>query len=317
VNDNFCCKYNILENPFTIFSAIKMKKKEIFTISLLSLLVFLSFTNNSVAAPPSYVGVKKGDEFIWTASLNMVNLNATGIALFGLTNWTYMYEYFLDYFENQTGMGFDFFAGAGMKAVMTNVSDEIPHPYMPGFAGSGLYFDFYMAYAADNWTLLTAGANMTFPMVFIVDPSGLNESSIMYAFSGTPLFMPIGYNYSMFVDVYETMIGTNPYTAGNITAQVQGNGFKLTLKPPLLRWMAENMGLPFELGTVTDAILTVRWNSNGVFDYGDVKYGGLTVATAQLVPSEDAIPGFEIATLIGVSITSLLALIYIQRKKHK
>ncbi|MBA7531263.1 hypothetical protein ES705_23474 [subsurface metagenome] len=41
-----------------------MKKKELFAISLLSILVFVSFANVSVAAPPSYVGVKIGDKFI-------------------------------------------------------------------------------------------------------------------------------------------------------------------------------------------------------------------------------------------------------------
>jgi hypothetical protein len=81
--------------------------------------------------------------------------------------------------------------------------------------------------------------------------------------------------------------------------------------------MVNQSGLPFTPGPLIDAIFTIRWNSNGVLDYGDVKYGGLTLATAQLVPSEDLIPGFEIATLIGVSIISLLAIIYIQRKKCK
>ena len=71
-----------------------MKKKEIFAISMLSLLVFVSIANVSVAAPPSYVGVKNGDQFIWRASVNPTNLNLTAIALFGLENWTFMYEYF-------------------------------------------------------------------------------------------------------------------------------------------------------------------------------------------------------------------------------
>ncbi|GAH85848.1 unnamed protein product, partial [marine sediment metagenome] len=79
-----------------------------------SILVFVSFANVAVAAPPSYVGVKKGDTYIWRASLNTVNLNTTAIALVGEDNWTLMYELFLAYFENSTGMEFDFLSGAGI-----------------------------------------------------------------------------------------------------------------------------------------------------------------------------------------------------------
>ncbi|MHA1499317.1 MAG: hypothetical protein ACTSRT_17450 [Promethearchaeota archaeon] len=292
-----------------------MKKKELGYISLLSILLFVSFANVSVAAPPSYVGVKNGDELVWTASLNMANINATGIALIP-DNWTYIYEYFLEYFENNTGMEFDGFVGAGMKAVMKNVTDEMPHPFYTGFSGSGLYFDFYVAYAANNWTLLTEAANMTSPMLFLIDPSGLNESTITYGLSGMPLVMSIGYNYALFAETYQTMIEATPALNGNVSVQVHGNGFKITLKALYLELMFDQLGVPFEIGTLSDAVLTFRWNSNGVFDYGSIAYGGLTLVTAQLVVPDDMIPGYEIVTFIGVSIVTLLAIIYIKRKKN-
>ena len=312
-----------------------MKKKELFAISLLSILVFVSFANFSVASPPSYVGVKKGDEFIWTSSLNMANLNASAIALFGEENWTYMYEYFLEFFENNTGMEFDFLTGAGMKAVIQNVTDEIPHPYMTGLVGSGLYFDFYIAYAANNWTLVYNSSMSSYPMVFLIDPSILNESTIMYSMSGMPLFMPIGYNYSMFVDFYTTMIESSPYTNGNMTIQVHGNGFKYVIKANYLEYMFNQTGAPFDIGTLSDAVLTFRWNNIGVFDYASLVYGGLTLATAQLETTDDddddddddvddddnidsdvLIPGYELVIILGVSITTILAIVYTKRKKN-
>ncbi len=61
--------------------------------------------------------------------------------------------------------------------------------------------------------------------------------------------------------------------------------------------------------------MAARWNSSGVFDYGSITYGGLSITTAQIVPADDAIPGFEIVTIIGVSSVSIIALIYIQKKK--
>ena len=79
--------------------------------------------------------------------------------------------------------------------------------------------------------------------------------------------------------------------------------------------MFNSSGAPFDLGTLGDAVFNVRWNSNGVFEYGSLEYGGLTIASIKLIPS-DSIPGFEIATILGVSIVTVLAIIYVKRKKN-
>jgi len=292
-----------------------MKKKELFAISLLSILVFVSFANVAVAAPPSYVGVKIGDEFIWRANLNMVNLNTTANLLFGEDNWTLLYNSFIDYFEALTGMEFDFFKEAGMKAVIQNVTDEI-YPIMPGVNASGCFFDFYIAYAENNWTLQTEAANMTSPMVYFIDPSALNESTIMMGISGMPIFMSKGFNYAMFATWYQSMIATNPYMNGNVTMTAQGNGFKIAIKGILLEYMFESLGAPFEVGTMKDAEMTFRWNSNGVFDKGSLKYDGLEIATAYLETEDEFfIPGFELVTILGVSLVTFIALVYTIKKK--
>jgi len=294
-----------------------MKKKELFAISLLSILVFVSFANVAVAAPPSYVGVKKGDTYIWRASLNVANLNTTAIALFGADNWTLMYESFLAYFETNTGMKFDFFKGAGLKAVIINVTDEMPHHWYTELDVSGLYLDQYVSYAANNWTLVYNSSMYPFPSMYLFNPSDLNESTITYAMSGYYFIMPIGYNYSMFVTVYQSYIATNPYMNGNVTIAVQGNGFKMTFKATYLEYMFESLGAPYEIGTLSDAEITIRWNSNGVLDKASLVYGGLTLATAYLETAEvPFIPGFELVTILGVSITTIFAIIYIKRKKN-
>ena len=293
-----------------------MKKKELFAISLLSILVFVSFANVAVAAPPSYVGVKKGDTYIWRASLNVVNLNATAIALFGEDNWTLMYEMFLEFYENSTGLEFDFLTGAGMKAVIQNVTDEI-YPMLPGVNASGVFFDFYIAYAANDWELMTEAANQTYPMVYFVDPSALNESTIMMGMTGMPIFMSKGFNYAMFVTWYQSMIATNPYMNGNLTIAVQGNGFKFTMNALFLEYMFNTTGAPFEIGTLSDAEMTFRWNSNGVLDRASLVYGGLTLATAWLETDDDGvIPGYELVTILGVSLATFIALVYTIRKKN-
>jgi len=299
----------------------KMKKKELCAISLLSILLFVSFANISIAIPPSYpsnpsyVGVRRGDEFLWTTSLNMVNLNITGIALFGADNWTFMYNYFLEYFKNATGMEFDFFGGAGMKTVILNVTEEMPYPYMPGLNASGLFFNDYIAYAKNNWTLVSEAANYTEPMIFLIDPNTLNESTILYI--AMSHFMPIGFNYSMYTNAWNTAITYNLLLNGNVTIQTQGYGFKITLKAVYLEYMFNQTGAPFEIGPLSDAVMTLRWNSIGVFDYASFDYGGLTIATAQLVPTdEDLIPGYELVTILGFSLLIFIALVYIKRKRR-
>lgn len=291
-----------------------MKKKELFAISLLSILVFVSFANVAVAAPPGYVGVKKGETYIWRANLNMANLNNTAKDLFGADNWTLMYEMFMEYFENITGTEFDFLKGAGIKVVLTNVTDEMPHPWMTGFDASGISFDEYVSYAANNWTLVYNSTMYPEPLIWLFDPNDLNESTIMMGMSGTPLIMSKGFNYAMFVSEYQSIIASNPYTSGNITITVQGNGFKIVYKAAILEYLFE--GAPFEVGTMKDAEVTCRWNSNGVLDKATLKYDGVELATAYLETEEVVwIPGYELVTILGVSLVTFIALVYTIKKK--
>jgi len=286
-----------------------MKRKEKLAIVLFSTLILLSFVDTSMAAPPSYIGVATGDEYLWVPTINMANVNTTGIALFGLENWTIAYDMLSELYKNETGMELGSFIGAGIKVLVKNVSDQIT--VAPGIFSSELTIDVFGSAGLDNWTMLV---NNT--MIPIYDPNSLNETTIMAGFSGIPLIMAKGFNYSMFANFMSDEIAADPFLNGNVTVQVQGVGLKITLKATYLSLMFNSSGAPFDLGTLGDAVFNARWNSNGVFEYGSLEYGGLTIAAIQLVGSDDSIPGFEIATIIGVSIVTVLAIIYIKRKKN-
>jgi len=288
---------------------VKMKRKEKIAIALFSSLILLSFVNISTAAPGSYIGVATGDEYVWVPTVNMANVNTTGIALFGLENWTFAYNMLLELYKNSTGMDFSSFAGAGLKVVVKNVSDEVE--VGPGVFGTALNFDLYTSSGNNNWTMMINNTIMG-----IYDPNSLNESTIMYAFGGIPLIMAKGTNYTMATNFFNTMITADPYLNGNVTVETQGNGFKITLLSNYLEALFNSSGAPFDIGTLSDVIFNVRWNLNGVFEYGEVVYGGLTIASIQLAPGDGLIPGFEIATIIGVSIVTIFAVIYIKRKKN-
>ncbi len=285
-----------------------MKRKEKLAIALFSTLLLLSFANFSMAAPPSYVGVAIGDEFVWRPSLNMANVNTTMIGLIGEENWTIAYDMILELYENNTGMDFGSFSGAGIKVIVKNVSDEIT--VAPGIFGSNLTMDIYTSAGLNNWT---SAANNTAAMIY--DPNCLNETTILDGFGGMPLIMAKGFNYTMFVNYMSTMIADDPYMNGNITIQTQGRGFKFTLKSAYLESSINMSEVPFNF-TLGDVDFIVRWNVNGVFEYGSIDYGGLTIVSIQLITVDDMIPGFEIVTIIGVSITTIVAIVYIKRKKN-
>ena len=285
-----------------------MKRKQKLAIALFSTLILLSFVNTSTAAPGSYVGVKAGDEYTWVPTVNMANINTTGIALFGLDNWTIAYDMLLELYKNNTGVDFTSFAGAGIRVVVKDVDDEVT--VSPGVYGTALTLDILMSTGNNNWTMV---ANNT--MMGIYDPNSLNETTVMYGFGGIPLIMAKGFDYSMATTAFNAMIAADPFLNGNVTLETQGVGFKITLMSNYLELMFNSSGAPFDLGTLGDAVFNVRWNSNGVFEYGSLEYGGLTIATIQLT-SSDSIPGFEIVTILGVSIVTVLAIIYVKRKKN-
>ena len=287
---------------------IKLKRKEKFAIGLFSALILLSFVTTSTAAPPSYIGVASGDEFTWVPSINMGNINATGIGLFGQDNWTLIYNMLLGYYQNSTGMDFSSFAGSGIKLAVKNVTDEIT--VAPGIFAVGLTIDISVSSGNNNWSLF---ANNT--MIPIYDPNSLNETTIIASFAGIPLIMAKGTNYSMMASGFMSAVVTNPYMNGNITLQTWGNGLKITLKSDYFDLMFDTSSVPFDF-TLGDVVFNVRWNANGVFEYGELVYGGLTLASIELTTSDDAIPGFEIATVIGVSIVTIIAIIYVKRKKN-
>lgn len=286
-----------------------MKRKEKLALVIFSTLILLSFVDTSMAAPPSFIGVATGDEYLWVPTINMVNVNTTGIALFGEENWTIAYDMLSELYKNETGMDLGSFVGVGIKVAVKNVSDVIT--VAPGIFASELTIDISVSAGLNNWSLVVNNS-----VVPIYDPNSLNETTIMAGFGGIPLIMAKGFNYSMFTNFMSTEIAADPYLNGNITVQTQGVGFKITLKANYLSLMFNSSGAPFDVGSLGDAVFNVRWNSNGVFEYGSLEYGGLTIVSIQLVSSDDSIPGFEIATIMGVSIVTVLAIIYIKRKKN-
>ncbi len=290
-----------------------MKKTKLIGLTLFSLFL-LSTLNFASAAPPTYVGLSAGQEYTWTPTINFSNINTTAISLVGQDNWTLAYNMLEELLENETGMTFDMLGGLGLRMIIHNVTDEL---VSSGIRYSGAWFNMDVSYSAGIWTRVVNATDSTSPMLYIINPADINETTYMYLFDSPPIVMPVGLNYDFVATQITNYFSGNPYYSGNMSMAVQGNGFQLTINGDYLEMMLESMGEPFNETSIEleNVIATVRYNSMGILEYASVSYGGLTLASASL--SEAAIPGFEIPLFLGISAGTLITIIVIVKKKTK
>jgi len=288
-----------------------MKKNKIIGLTLFCLM-FLTIANYTFAAPPSYVGVQGGQQYIWVPSLNFANINATAISLVGEENWTLAYDMLEELFENETGMDFSLIGGTGLRMTIHNVTDELIDS---GIRYSGIWFNMDLAMSADNWTRVVNATDSSSPMLRIINPADINETTFMYVFM-SPSFMPIGINFDFIVEGLTNYTNSSPYTAGNFTFAKSGNGISVTIKGDYLEMALNETDAPFNVTDLADVVGTIRWNSLGVLEYASISYGGLVLASASL-QTELQIPGFTLPLVIGISVCTLMALTVIVKKRHK
>jgi hypothetical protein len=295
-----------------------MKTPKIYCLTIISVLLLFSVINVARATPPNYLGVKKGDEFIWRGSINMANINATAVTLFGADNWTYMYNYFTEYYKNETGDDFGLIGAPGIKMVIKNVTDEITGVYTGSLSGVGLLPDLYADNGNGTWQLMLNSSSFppgSFPF-YVINPSSINETTFSYALT-SEFVIPIGLNFATIAGWWQTAMTANPIFNGNVTIAAEGYGLKITFMSKFFEWFLNYTGFPFNItGILSDADIHLRWNSQGVFEYGSIIYGGLTIATAQLETSA-AIIGYDLIILIGTSTLSIITIIYIYKKKNQ
>jgi len=289
-----------------------MKKSKTIGLSFLSALVLFSLINSTVAAPPSYVGVNTGDEYVWTASVNMQNVNTTMITLFGQDNWTLIYNMALEAFENATTMDFSLIKAPKVKGLITNATDEMTSM---GIRYSGVQIN--ISYLVTGNTYTDAGGG---PMIPVINPADINETTWMYLFqSFYPLLMPIGLNYTFVTEQINNFTASDPYLSGNFSYTTEGTGFKITIVESFLNMTLNqainNSAAVIDITGLGDAVFTVRWNDKGILDLGSLAFGGLEVASIKL--GAGIIPGYELPILLGVTALTTIGLIAIIRKKKR
>lgn len=288
-----------------------MKKHKLVGLTLFVLL-FLSMINYSTAAPPNYVGVKATEQYTWVPSLNFANINSTAIGLVGEENWTLVYNMLEELFENETSMDFSLIGSTGLRMSIHNVTDE---RIDSGIRYSAIWVNIDVAMSANNWTRVVNATDSSSEMFRIINPADINETTFMYVFMSPPI-IPIGLNFDFIVDRLNNFTNSNPYTAGNYTYARNANGLKVTIKGDYLEMALNESGAPFNVTDLADVVGTVRWNNIGLIEYASISYGGLVLASASL-QTEFQIPGFTVPLVIGISVSTLIAVAVFIKKNKK
>lgn len=291
-----------------------MKKVKLVGLSIITALLFFSIVNVSQAAPPSYVGVKNGEQFTWVASIDMGSINTTAIALVGEENWAIVYNMIDEMAFNETGLHLDDFLGVAFRLKISNVTDEVPLSYsIPGVVVFG---QFSMDYGG-TWVPIN---NPVDPVAIICDPSYINSTNFMYFLSegGPPLLLPKGFPYATVTPWLNAFFATFAPIYSNITFSGTTNGFDLTILDEFFEWGFNQSGIPGETPTFSNVDVEATWNENGVLDFASLSYGGLTILTLTLMSEKaEEIPGFLIPVFLGAGAVTILGVIFvIQKKKH-
>jgi hypothetical protein len=290
-----------------------MKKSKFGVLSFLSILLLFSFINITYA-DPSYVGINIDDTYIWAASANMENINTTAINLMGEENWTMAYNMLDEMVFNLTGMEIGNFLGVGIKADITNITEEIQ--LMPDVKGVAVFSNLSIATEPNVWIEVM---NSSYPMTYILDPTNISDSNYFYHLmaGGPPLFTAKGLDYNQIANWMSANITGQAPFYDNITITGLSNGFQVSILGDFLKWSINQSGVPTEfLPDLDDIVCTARWNENGVFSYASVEYAGLALITIQLI-AEGEIPGFIISVTLGISSVALIGIIYVIRKRKR
>jgi len=291
-----------------------MKKSKIIGLSLISALLVFSLTNVShAAAPPSYVGIDIGDSYTWIATANMANINSSAISIIGAENWTLTYNMLDELVFNATAIHIGSLLAGGMKASITNFTDEME--IYPGISGVGVFAEMNISYVPDVWVPMI---DDSYPAFMIVDPTDMNETNYFMMISN-PLFLPLGINFGQMASwITSNITGLEPIY-NNVTITGLSNGFRATVLGSFLEWALANLfGAPFPVTNLDDVVVEVTWNSNGVLSSASLKYGGLTLVTAELLGAgADEIPGYLLPVFLGVGAIAIIGTISIIRRKKR
>lgn len=295
-----------------------MKKTNILCFIGFGLLVFLPFIRVSVAAPPSWVGIKVDDTYTFTYTTNMVAVNGSWTTD-GVGTLLYLYmdaayngwiEWMVADWANPGNMSHTITAVGDLTADIEYGSNYqvVPFTNEMVFNGTGVGY---------NWALVKDDPNYAYEGVIIEDATEFvlwhDGLSNWFSIDFLPTSWPqnsIAVRRNLDWDEVATAANTE-LADNNATVTALTDGFKITVAASA--W-----------GTNTKALgLEVTFDECGLLDMWDLTYGTDSILTIEQVAGavcadeDDVIPGYELPIIIGVATISIISLILIKKIKKK
>jgi hypothetical protein len=268
---------------------MKTKYKIISALFIGIFFFFLTSVKVSVAQAPTWIGVEAGDKYKWK------------ITVYPNT--------FMELEEDLTGVppGASYPAmSLGFSLEVLGVSNELYEPIN----------DFYYANVSSIMTISLPGVgDEVSPPLGQVVPR--NDTSNYFGTIATYLNQSMGAYWGFFIVATDLNWET---VASELSADFPDSPdfpdvtFTITARET-------GLDLYFSGGTFDNITLQemdgyVEYNNDGVLVSGAFKYGGSTLASIG-PEEEDAIPGYELPIIFGVSVVTTIGLIYyIKRKKR-
>lgn len=238
------------------------KKNKAITISLLGLLLLVSFTTPTRAQAPSYGGVAAEEEYDYELNVNVYN-------------WG---QFFTDNMSSWLATLFVHDPASTLAQVYTDTSWDVTPPQL-------VFRNVITGFLPETTTTYTStgavitqyveipdfpSANYEQPLVYYIgnDTAAFAEVGLYGGFATTPYwvqgitFAPVGVNWTTFAAICNVGMGAywGPY-AGNTTFTALANGYSMSV--PAMGYV--NNSLPITINSTYD--------SNGVLTYHSFEYG--------------------------------------------
>ncbi|MHA1885335.1 MAG: Loki-CTERM sorting domain-containing protein [Promethearchaeota archaeon] len=297
-----------------------MKKTKLLFFIGIGLLVFLPFIRVSVAAPPCWVGINVGGVYTWQYTGDTTardgDWTTDGIALSIFMN-----------FGGWMGWIDDGEMGFLMPGNMTHevtVVDDLAPDLEYGTNNMTVLYTSAVNYTSAGWTGDWAdkdtGLNVWNGIIFEKEADFVDFHDDLGAFFGpygfpyqsTSLIVSMNLDWTAVVTAATAALAALNATVTVVTDGTEEVGFKITVAASA--WGTNTLALELES----------TWDECGLLDVWEVTYGPDSIMKIEqqvgstcnpCPPGGDAIPGFELPIIIGV--TSIVSLILIRKIKKK
>ncbi|KKM79973.1 hypothetical protein LCGC14_1344570 [marine sediment metagenome] len=266
------------------------KKSKLISIFFIGSLLFISSINVGKAAPPSWVGVNVGDSFTWTITAYrdsaITLLTDLGLAAEIPSNIT---DEVAAQEEVQISVEIlsitDLMTSNGMEYVNVSCSLSLVMPGTTTIEDILEFGNLIVKYVPTNYT-----------------GQFMNLGEIEMGYSIGALFIPTDINWAELITEVNAMMNMITVVPSGLSVEALTNGVRVTYA---------------EVPPMDEIIGTITYNSNGVLNTVEIRYGGDLLLKVALSGGEGEIPSYEVSIVLITTLGTSIGIIYYIKKKKR